>query len=78
LPGERENARNNARCRQARKTTSHGMDKINTWVGLPVEESMRMTEDRDKINIEKVCSWCGQPSDRGADHFPISYIKILL
>jgi len=23
-------------------------DNINTWTGLPVEESIRMTEDRDK------------------------------
>jgi len=37
LPGERDNARNSARCTQARKTA-----------GLPVEESLRMLEDRDK------------------------------
>jgi len=24
------------------------MDNIKTWAGLPVEESVRMTEDRDK------------------------------
>ena len=24
------------------------MDNINTWTGLPVEESIRMTEDSDK------------------------------
>ena len=24
------------------------MDNIKTWTGLPVEESIRMTEDRDK------------------------------
>jgi len=24
------------------------MDNIRTWTGLPVEESVRMTEDRDK------------------------------
>jgi len=29
-----------------------------------VEESIRMTEDRDKL-IQKVRQWCGQPSDRG-------------
>jgi len=40
------NARNNARCTQARKTT-HLMDNIKTRTGLPVEESIRMTEDRD-------------------------------
>jgi len=49
LPGERNNARNNARCTQARKTT-HGLDRqhIRSWTGLSVEESIRMTEDRDK------------------------------
>jgi len=25
------------------------MDNIKTWTGLPVEESIRMTEDRDKL-----------------------------
>ena len=39
------------------------MDNINTWTGLSVEESIRMTEVRDKI--EKVRPWCGQPSDQG-------------
>jgi len=24
------------------------MDNIKTWTGLPVEESIRMTEDKDK------------------------------
>jgi len=33
------------------------MDNINTWTGLPAEESIKMTEDKDK--------WCGQPADRG-------------
>jgi len=41
LPGERDNARNNARCTQVRKT-------IKTWTGLPVEELVRITKDRDK------------------------------
>jgi len=35
---ERDNARNNARCTQVRKDDA----------GLPVEESIRMTEDRNK------------------------------
>ena len=49
FPGERDNARNNARCTQARKATRTAwMDNIKTWTGLPVEESIRMTEDRDK------------------------------
>jgi len=36
-------------CTQARKAT-HGLDGqlIKTWTGLPVEESIRVTEDRDK------------------------------
>jgi len=25
------------------------MDNINTWTGLSMEESIRMTEDRDKL-----------------------------
>ena len=45
--GERDNARNNARCTQARKATP-GLENIKTWTGLSVEESIRMTEDRDK------------------------------
>ena len=48
LPRERDNARNNARCTQARKTT-HGLDgQHQTWTGFPEEESVRMTEDRYK------------------------------
>ena len=43
LPGERDNARNNARCTQARKAT-HGLDGQHQ----DVEESIRMTVDRDK------------------------------
>jgi len=48
LPGERDNARNNARCTQARKPRTAWMDNIKTWTGLSMEESIRMTEDRDK------------------------------
>jgi len=33
--------------RQGRPCTAW-MDNINTWTGLSVEESIRMTEDRDK------------------------------
>jgi len=48
LPGERNSARNNARCTQARKTT-HGLDRQHQVVDRTlVEESIRMTEDRDK------------------------------
>ena len=34
-------------CRRGSPRTAW-MDNINTWTGLPVEESIRMTEDRDK------------------------------
>jgi len=47
LPGERDNARNNARCTQARKTT-HGLDGQHQYVDSPMEESFTVTEDRDK------------------------------
>ena len=33
--------------RQGRPRTAW-MDNINTWTGLPMEESIRMAEDRDK------------------------------
>ena len=34
-------------CRRGRPRTAW-MDNIKTWTGLPVEESIRMIEDRDK------------------------------
>jgi len=34
-------------CRRGRPRTAR-MDNIKTWTGLPVEESIRMTEDRDE------------------------------
>ena len=40
------------------------MDNIKTWTGLSVEESVRMTEDRDKWR-KYVHGVHGQPSDRG-------------
>jgi len=49
LPGERDNARNNARCTKARKAT-HGLDGQHQDVDRTLrEESIRMTEDRDKL-----------------------------
>jgi len=49
LRGERDNARNNARCTQARKTIRTAwMDNIKTWTELTMEESVRMAEDRNK------------------------------
>jgi len=47
LPGERDNARNNAGAHRRGRPHTAWMD-INTWIGLPMEESIRMTEDRDK------------------------------
>ena len=48
LTGERNSARNNARCTQARKTT-HVLDRQHQVVDRTLmEESIRMTEDRDK------------------------------
>ena len=48
MPGERDNARNSVKCTQARKIRTSWADNIKTWTGLPVEESVRITEDRDK------------------------------
>jgi len=45
LPGERDNAKNNARHGRPRMAW---MDNMKTWTGLPMEESVRITEDRDK------------------------------
>ena len=42
MPGTMPGARRRGRPRLA------WMDSIKTWTGLPVEESVRMTEDRDK------------------------------
>ena len=38
MPGARRRGRPRTAC----------MDNIKTWTGLPVEESVRMTEDRDE------------------------------
>ena len=48
LPGERDNVRNNACARRRGRPRTAWMDNIKTWTGLSVEESARMTEDRDK------------------------------
>jgi len=48
LPGERDNARNYARCTKGR-TTTHDLDGQHQDVDrTPVGESIRMTEDKDK------------------------------
>jgi len=48
LPGERDNARNNARCPQRGRQRTAWTDNIKTWTGLSVEVLIRMTEDKDK------------------------------
>jgi len=63
LPGERDNARNNARCTQARKTT-HGLDGQHQNVDRTPSERVNRN-DRGQEKMEKVRPWCGQPSDRG-------------
>jgi len=45
-----------ARRRGRSRTGTAWIDNINTWTALPVEESIRMTEGRDKM--EKVRPWC--------------------
>jgi len=46
LPGVRDNARTMPGARGEKDTA--WMNNINTWTGLSVEASIRMTEDRDK------------------------------
>jgi len=48
LPGERDNARNNARCTQVRKIMTTWMDNIETWTGLPVKSQSEW--QRTEIN----------------------------
>jgi len=56
LPGERDNARNNARCTQARKAM-HGLDgqhqDVDRTPRETVKESITMTEDRDRPKWRK-------------------------
>jgi len=51
MPGDRDNARNNARCTKARKAT-HGLDgqhqDVDRTLRGRVSQNDRMTEDRDK------------------------------
>ena len=59
--GEKYNARNNARCTQARKTM-HSLDGRHQYVDRTIRGKVNQN-NRDKW--EKVRPWCGQPSDRG-------------
>jgi len=63
LPGERDNARNNARCTQARKTT-HGLDGQHQHVDRTLRGRVNQN-DRRQGQMEKVRPWCGQPTDQG-------------
>jgi len=64
LPGERDNARNNARCKQARKTT-HSLNGQHQYVDRTPHVRVNQN-DRGQINgMEKAHPWCGQPSDSG-------------
>ena len=51
-------------ARRRRRPRTAWMDNINTWTGLSVEESIRMTEDKDK-RTKYVHGVGGQLSDRG-------------
>jgi len=61
LPGERDNARNNVRCTQARKTT-HGLGGQHQYVDRTPCGSINQN-DRGQRQLDKVRSWCGQTSD---------------
>jgi len=63
LPGERDNARNNARCTQVRKAT-HGLDGQHQDVDRTLRGRVNQN-GRGQGQMEKVRPWCGQPSDRG-------------
>jgi len=51
LPGERNNARNNARCTQARKST-HGLDRQHQDVDMTVCGRVSQNKQSMKINGE--------------------------
>ena len=63
LPGERDNARNNARCTKARKA-AHGLHGQHQDVDRTLHGRVNQN-DRGEGKMEKVRPWCGQPSDRG-------------
>jgi len=63
LHGERDNARNNVRCTQARKAT-HGLYGQHQDVDRTLRGRVNQS-DRGQGQMEKVRPWCGQPSNRG-------------
>ena len=49
IKGERDNAIGTMPgARRRGRSRTAWIDNIKTWTGLPVEESVRMTQDRDK------------------------------
>ena len=62
LPGERDNARNNARCTKARKAT-HGLDGQHQNVDRTPRGNVNQN-DRGQRYMEKIRPWCGLLSDR--------------
>jgi len=60
---QRDNARNNARCMQARKAM-HGLDGQHQDMDRTLRGKVNQN-DRRQGQMEKVRPWCGQPSDRG-------------
>jgi len=62
LPGERDNARNSARCTQARKT-KHGLDGQHQDVDMTPRGRVNQNDKRAEINGESsLRPWCCQPS----------------
>ena len=57
LPGDKDNARNNARCTQARKTT-HGLDGQHQDVDRTLRGRVNQN-DRGQGQMQKVRLWCG-------------------
>ena len=63
IRGKRDNARNNAKCTQARKTT-YGLGGQHQNVDRTSRGRVNQN-DRRQREMDKVRIWCGQPSDRG-------------
>jgi len=63
LLGKRGNARNNAKCTQARKATQ-GLEGPYQDVDKTLRGRVNQN-DKEQGQMEKVRPWCGQPSDRG-------------
>ena len=78
LPGERDNARNNAKwgrqCTPGWTTTRYGQDSL--WKSQPKWQ-------RTAINGESIRPWCGQPSDWGrlenrTEHVMITHLTVVV